>query len=119
MSAAVAAPRMPSVARHPAHGGAASRSSSVTAPWRLASRAPSGPSTSGTWAYAGAVEPEQPGEEELARRRLQQVVAAHDLADALPGVVDDHGEVVGGRAVVAAHDEVVDDALLRRRARGR
>ena len=44
---------------------------------------------------------------------LEQVVAAHDLADLLPRVVDDHGEVVGGRAVVAAHDEVVDHALLR------
>ena len=36
---------------------------------------------------------------------------AHHLADALRGVVDHHGEVVGVRAVAAAHDEVVDDAL--------
>ena len=34
-------------------------------------------------------------------------------------VVDHDREVVGGRAVVAAHDEVVDDALVRARAGGR
>ena len=94
-------------------------SSSVTAPWRLASRAPSGPEHERDVRVDGRGEPEPPAEEELARRRVEQVVAAHDLADALPGVVDDHREVVGGRAVVAAHDEVVDDALLRRRAGGR
>src|SRR4051812_17624421 len=35
----------------------AARSASVTAPWRLASRAPSGPSMSGTWAWRGAGTP--------------------------------------------------------------
>src|SRR4051812_41313296 len=35
----------------------ARRSSSVTAPWRLARRAPSAPSISGTWAYVGAGAP--------------------------------------------------------------
>ena len=86
--------------------------SRVTAPWRLARRAPSGPSTRGTWACAGAATPSSPARKQLARGRLQQVVAADDLADALPGVVDDHREVVGGRAVVAADHEVVDDPVL-------
>src|SRR6476661_2160997 len=35
----------------------AARSASVTAPWRLASRAPSSPSISGTWAWRGAGSP--------------------------------------------------------------
>ncbi len=47
----------------------------------------------------------------LAGRRRQQVGAAHDLVDALVRVVDDDGEVVGGDAVVAAEDDVVDESL--------
>ena len=54
---------------------------------------------------------ERPREEELARRGVEQVVAAHDLLDALGGVVDHDREVVGDRPVVAAHHEVVDHAL--------
>src|SRR4051794_1633196 len=38
----------------------AARSASVTAPWRLASRVPSGPSMSGTWAWRGAAPPRRP-----------------------------------------------------------
>ena len=45
---------------------------------------------------------------DLARRRRQEVVTADDLIDALRRVVDDDGEVVGGHAVVAPEDEVVD-----------
>ena len=65
---------------------------------------------SGDVGVARGREPEPRAEPELARRRVQQVRAAHDLADPLRGVVDDDGEVVGVDAVVAAHDEVVDDA---------
>ena len=50
---------------------------------------------------------------QLARRRLDEVGAAHHFAHALRCVVDDHGEIVCGRAVVAAHDQVVDDAVVR------
>ncbi len=59
---------------------------------------------------AGRREAEALAEPELARRRVEQVGAAHDLADPLRRVVDDDGEVVRVGAVVAAHDEVVDDA---------
>ena len=48
---------------------AAAQVASVTAPWRLASRAPSGPRTSGTCAQAGRVEPEQVAEQRLAGGR--------------------------------------------------
>ncbi len=53
---------------------------------------------------------EQPSDDDLPRRRVQQVVAADDLADALRRVVDDDGEVVGGRPVPPPEHEVVDDA---------
>ena len=86
----------------------AARSARVTAPWRLARRSPSGPSTSGTWAQVGRGQPEQVGEVGLPGRGGQEVVAAHHLLDALVGVVHHHGEVVGGHAVVAAQHEVVD-----------
>jgi hypothetical protein len=62
---------------------------------------------------AGGVEPEQPRDEQLTRGRVEQVVAAHDLADPLVGVVDDDREVVRRRAVVAPQHEVVDDGLDR------
>ena len=38
----------------------------------------------------------------------EQVEATYDLVDALERVVDDGRQVVGGHAVCAAHDEVVD-----------
>ena len=49
---------------------------------------------------------------QLAGRGLQQVRAPHHLADALGGVVDHHRQVIGGRAVAAAHHQVVDHAAL-------
>ena len=52
---------------------------------------------------------QQPGEVRLARRRRQQVVAAHHLVDGLCRVVHDDREVVGGHAVAATDHEVVDD----------
>ena len=48
---------------------------------------------------------------ELAGRREQQVVAPDDLVDTLIRVIDDHCEVVGGNAVVAAEHDIVDDRL--------
>ncbi len=51
---------------------------------------------------------EQPGEVDLAGRRIEQIVATHDLGDALGGVVDHDGQVVGGHAVVALQHDVVD-----------
>ena len=56
-------------------------------------------------------QPERPREPELARGGVGEVGAAHDLLDALLGVVDDHREVVGERAVAAPDHEVVDHAL--------
>ncbi len=55
-------------------------------------------------------EPEQVGEQDLSRRRVEQVGAAHDLADPLVRVIDDDGELVRGHPVRAAHDEVIDGA---------
>ena len=49
-------------------------------------------------------------QEDLARRRREQVGAAHDVGDPLRGVVDDDGELIGVEAVAAAHDEVADVA---------
>ncbi|MCY1381707.1 hypothetical protein D9M69_696460 [compost metagenome] len=45
-------------------------------------------------------------EVELARGRVQQVGAAHHLVDALPGVVQDHRQLIGVEAVAPANDEV-------------
>ena len=87
---------------------AARCSRSVVPASRLASRVPSGASTSGTWAYRGGVAAEELGEQHLARRRSQQVGAAHDLGDAHGEVVDDHGELVGEGAVAPAEHEVTD-----------
>ncbi len=48
---------------------------------------------------------------DLARRRGQQVGAAHDVADALRRVVDHHRELIGEHAVGALDDEIADVAL--------
>ena len=55
-------------------------------------------------------QPEQALQLDLAGRRCQQVVAAHDDVDALGGVVDDDGEVVRRHAVVAPQHDVVGHA---------
>src|SRR5689334_13827832 len=47
----------------------------------------------------------------LAGRRVEQVGAAHDIADVLLGVVDHHCELVGEQAVGAVEDEVADVPL--------
>ena len=62
-------------------------------------------------AVARLVQAQQPRDQQLARRGVQQVVAAHHLADRLVGVVDDHRQVVGVRAVPAAQRDVVDGRL--------
>ena len=54
-------------------------------------------------------QPEQPCQQDLARRRVGQVGAADDLADALRRVVDDDRELIRRDAVGPADDEVVDD----------
>lgn len=51
---------------------------------------------------------EQLSKVRLTRRRGQEVVAADHLIDVLRTVVDDNGEVVGGYAVSAEQDDVVD-----------
>ena len=99
-------------ARHPRHGGRGGHVVEGHGAVALGQARAVRPEHEGDVGVRGRLHAEQPGEEELARGRLQQVVAAHHLADALPGVVDDHREVVGGRAVVAADHEVVDDPVL-------
>ena len=44
----------------------------------------------------------------LARRRIEQVGAAHHIGDALPGVIQHHGQLIGNQAVAAANDEIAD-----------
>ena len=44
----------------------------------------------------------------LTGSRRQQIVAAHDLGHALRGVIDHHGKVVRGDAIVASQHDVVD-----------
>ncbi len=90
----------------------AARSASVTAPWRLASRDPSGASTSGTCAYLGNWQVEQAMQHDLAGCRCQQVVSADHLGHPLGGVVDDYCQVVRGHAVVALQHDVVDPAAV-------
>ena len=50
---------------------------------------------------------EQPRQQNLARRRVREVRAPDHLAYSLRRIIDHHGELVGGRAIVAAHDEIV------------
>jgi hypothetical protein len=58
-------------------------------------------------------QPEAARHVQLARRGVDEVRAADDLADPLGVVVDADREVVGGGAVVAPYDEVVDHVLAR------
>jgi len=55
----------------------------------------------------GHLEIEQPGEQDLTRRRVQEVHPSHHLAHVLGRIVYHDGELVGGGAVVAANDEVI------------
>ena len=83
------------------------RSASVTAPWRLARR-PVGSQHERHVGITGRCgQAEQVGEQELARDEVGEVGAPHHLAYLLGGVVNRHGELIGGCAVVAADDEVV------------
>src|SRR5215204_6420421 len=59
----------------------------------------------------GLPQAEETREQDLARRRVREVRAPHDLAYLLAGIVDHDRELVSGRAVVAAHDEVVHHLL--------
>jgi hypothetical protein len=49
---------------------------------------------------------EQLRQQRLARRRRQQIDAAHDLGDAHLEIVDDDRELIGVDAVAALEDEV-------------
>ena len=64
-------------------------------------------------------QPEQPASSSWRGRGVQQVVAAHHLADALVGVVHHHREVVGGRAVAAAQSTMSSTAPEPGRGAGR
>src|SRR5579884_4519293 len=47
---------------------------------------------------------------DLAWRGIEQIGTAHDLADALRGVVDDHGKLIGEPALDAPDHEIADGA---------
>src|SRR5215204_5084273 len=55
----------------------------------------------------GLRQAEESREQDLARRRVREIRAPHDLAYFLAGIVHHDGELVRSRAVVSAHDEVV------------
>ena len=57
-------------------------------------------------------------QQDLARRVVGQVLAAHDVGDALRGVVDHHRQLVGPQAVGAPQHEVADRAAPRPDAAG-
>src|SRR5918995_1896898 len=61
---------------------------------------------------SGDLQIEQAIEQDLARRRVEEVRAPHYLAHPLSGVVHHDGELVGGDAVVTAYDEVVNLSLV-------
>jgi hypothetical protein len=56
---------------------------------------------------SGLRQAEEPREQDLARRRVREIGAPHDLAYTLRGIIDHYGELVRGCTVVAAHDEVI------------
>ena len=59
----------------------------------------------------GLPQAEEAREQDLARRRIREVRAPHDLAYFLAGIVDHDGELVSGRSIVSSHDEVVNHLL--------
>ena len=60
----------------------------------------------------GRRQAEEPLEQHLARRRRQQVVAAHHLGHPLRGIVDDHRQVVGRHTVAPLQHDVVDRSTV-------
>src|SRR5690606_23013661 len=67
-------------------------------------------SSGAAWS-AGSGGEEQLLQIELTRRVVEQVGAAHDVGDALVGVIEHHGQLVGVQAVTAPDDEVAHLAL--------
>ena len=61
---------------------------------------------------AGRGKAEHPMEVDLTRRRVQEVSPPHHLVYVLHRVVHHDGELVGGGAVVAPHNEVVYLTLI-------
>jgi len=51
---------------------------------------------------------EQPLQQDLARRGIEQIRAAHHVGDALIGIIDHHRKLVGVEAVGAEQDEIAD-----------
>src|SRR6266849_6698467 len=45
-------------------------------------------------------------EQDLARRRVQQISSTHNLVDMHEGIIDDNGKLVGKDAVRTAYDEI-------------
>ena len=69
---------------------------------------PVGPEDERKVRVRGGRKAERPLERDLARRRAEEVRAAHDLGHALRRVVHDDRELVRERPVRALHDEVAD-----------
>ena len=58
------------------------------------------------------VQPEQGLQQALGRGRRAQILAAHDQGDARRRIVDDAGEMIGGRRVLAGEDGIAEIAML-------
>src|SRR5690606_22608019 len=76
----------------------------------LAQLATLGPKRERQVRVGGLRQAEQALQQDLPWRRVEQVGAAHDLADALRRIVDDDRELVRTRAVRAPDHEVADVA---------
>ena len=84
---------------------------SVGARSRLASRRPSSCSDQRMVEIGRLGQAEQRLEQPLDRGRGPQVRAADDQGHAARGIVDDAGEMIGGRRILAGEDGVADVAL--------
>src|SRR4051794_6537023 len=56
---------------------------------------------------SGLPQAEQSPEQDLARSRVRKVGTPHNLAYPLRGIIDYDGELIRGRAIITAHDEII------------
>jgi hypothetical protein len=60
---------------------------------------------------SGLPQAEQSPEQDLARSRVRKVSTPHNFAYPLRGIIDHDGELIRGRAIITAHDEVIHRLL--------
>jgi hypothetical protein len=62
-------------------------------------------------------DPEQGLQKTMDRRRREQVASAHDVGDALQGVINHHREMITGRQIPASEDDVAPEIWRGQRLR--